>query len=157
MNFWQNFHLSKQRKTWSNWNNSSIETTVDLANFWLRTYKTFLILVVFSLVNVCIGHIKLKRIMKKKKQKKNITKKKKTIPIKVIKRSWYNMWKLLSNFAAELCNYHKQTKLFNKKEQEATHQLLRRLKKQQFTKKKKKKKIRENTLSWFLICNIIDC
>jgi len=54
---------------------------------------------------------------------------------------------LLSNFAAELCNYHKQTKLFNKKEQEATHQLLRRLKKQQFTKKKKKKKIRENTLS----------
>jgi len=52
---------------------------------------------------------------------------------------------LLSNFAAELCNYHKQTKLFNKKEQEATHQLLRRLKKQQFMKKRKK--IRENTPS----------
>ena len=111
--FWQNFHLLKQRKTWSNWNNSSIETTVDLANFWLRTYKTFLILVVFS-VNVCIGHIKLKRIMKKKKQKKNITKTKKTIPIKVIKRSWYNMWKLLTNFAAELCNYHKQNYLTKK-------------------------------------------
>ena len=110
--FWQNFHLSKQRKTWFNWNNSSIETTVDLANFWLRTYKTFLILVVYS-VNVCIGHIKLKRIMKKKKTEKNITKKK-TIPIKVIKISWYNMWKLLSNFAAELCNYHKQNYLTKK-------------------------------------------
>ena len=57
----------------------------------------------------------------------------------MIKRSWYNMWKLLSNFAAELCNYHKQTKLFNKKEQEATHQLLRRKKNNNLRRKKKKK------------------
>jgi len=57
---------------------------------------------------------------------------------------------LLSNFAAELCNYHKQNYL-TKKQQEATHQLLtrgcaRRLKTttiyEEKNKKEKKKSVK---------------
>jgi len=56
---------------------------------------------------------------------------------------------LLSNFAAELCNYHKQTKLFNKKRTRGNASATASPKKATIyeEKKKKEKKIRENTPS----------
>lgn len=76
--------------------------------------------------------------MKKKKQKKNITKKKKNYPDKSDQKKLVQHVKIVNKFCCRIMQLS-QTKLFNKKEQEATHQLLRRLKKQQFTKKRKKK------------------
>ena len=85
--------------------------------------------------------------MKKKKQKKTLLRKK-NYPDKSDQKKLVQHVKIVIKFCCRIMQLS-QTKLFNKKEQEATHQLLRRLKKQQFTKKRKKrrKKIRENTLS----------
>ena len=75
--------------------------------------------------------------MKKKNRKKTLLRKK-NYPDKSDQKKLVQHVKIVNKFCCRIMQLS-QTKLFNKKEQEATHQLLRRLKKQQFTKKKEKK------------------
>ena len=95
--------------------------------------------------------------MKKKKQKKTLLRKK-NYPDKSDQKKLVQHVKIVIKFCCRIMQLS-QTKLFNKKKGNAwaTGGWVRCLKKQQYTYEKKKKKIRENTPSWFLICNIIDC